>query len=210
MVYYFIGYFHSQYYWFNGFVFEANLMVFKCFSPFNGLNLASSFTHTKFFNSIIKSAKARENINHNWIIGELQFITIVHLMFWSEEFFNLQTGQKLSGFFGSPAYVAPEVLTGYYDEKADIWGVGVLLHLLLLGYLPFGGASREAIFDAIKMIDLDFHGVTWQSVSLAARDLISRMLTRDVSARLRANEVLGKILFLIVLLLFLVNFLYES
>jgi serine/threonine protein kinase len=88
----------------------------------------------------------------------------------------------------------------------------VLLHLLLLGYLPFGGASREAIFDAVKTIELDFHGVTWQSVSLAARDLISRMLTRDVSVRLSATEVLGKIslfsasfclnLFLTILLLF--------
>ncbi|KAF3334302.1 putative calcium-dependent protein kinase [Carex littledalei] len=104
---------------------------------------------------------------------------------------RLSDGQKLSGFFGSPAYVSPEVLTGYYNEKTDIWGVGVLLHFLLLGYLPFGGASREAIFEAVKTIELDFHGAAWQSVSLPARDLLSRMLTHDVSARLSANEVLG-------------------
>ncbi|KAJ4795092.1 hypothetical protein LUZ62_046338 [Rhynchospora pubera] len=99
-------------------------------------------------------------------------------------------GQMLSGYFGSPAYVAPEVLTGLYNEKVDIWGVGVLLHLILLGYLPFGGASREAVFEAVKTVELDFHGLAWQSVSLPARDLISRMLTRDVSARFSANEVL--------------------
>ncbi|EPS69943.1 hypothetical protein M569_04820 [Genlisea aurea] len=99
-------------------------------------------------------------------------------------------GQSLTGIVGSPAYVAPEVLSGSYSEKVDIWSAGVLLHALLVAVLPFRGDSLEAIFDAIKKEKLDFSGALWESVSTPARDLLSKMLTRDAAARLTANEVL--------------------
>ncbi|VAI33238.1 unnamed protein product [Triticum turgidum subsp. durum] len=99
-------------------------------------------------------------------------------------------GQKLSGVAGSPAYVAPEVLSGSYSEKVDIWGAGVLLHVLLLGSLPFQGGSLEAVFEAIKTVELDFNSGPWESMSVLGRDLISRMLDRDVSSRMTADQVL--------------------
>ncbi|KAM7257576.1 hypothetical protein ACFE04_013317 [Oxalis oulophora] len=100
------------------------------------------------------------------------------------------SGQTLSGLAGSPAYVAPEVIAGNYTEKVDIWSAGVLLHALLVGSLPFQGDSLDAVFKAIKNVKLDFHTGIWESVSKPARDLLSRMLTRDVSARITAEEVL--------------------
>ncbi|MCL7037655.1 hypothetical protein MKW94_017311 [Papaver nudicaule] len=99
-------------------------------------------------------------------------------------------GQRLSGVVGSPAYVAPEVLVGNYSEKVDIWSAGVLLHALLIGVLPFKGESLEKVFEAIKKVELDFETGIWESISRPARDLIGRMLTRDVSARLTAEQVL--------------------
>ncbi|KAJ9146489.1 hypothetical protein P3X46_028748 [Hevea brasiliensis] len=98
--------------------------------------------------------------------------------------------QTLSGLAGSPAYVALEVLSGNYSEKVDIWSAGVLLHTLLVGMLPFQGDSLEAVFEAIKKVKLDFHSGIWESISKPACDLLSRMLTRDVSARITADEVL--------------------
>jgi serine/threonine protein kinase len=87
----------------------------------------------------------------------------------------------LSGVAGSPAYVAPDVLSGSYSEKVDIWGAGVLLHVLLLGSLPFQGGSLDAFFEAIKTVELDFNSGSWESISCLGRDLIGRMLNRDVS-----------------------------
>ncbi|KAJ8572503.1 hypothetical protein K7X08_009014 [Anisodus acutangulus] len=103
---------------------------------------------------------------------------------------RISDGQSLTGIVGSPAYVAPEVLLGDYTEKVDIWSVGVLLHALLVGLLPFQGDSLESIFSAIKEENLDFSGGAWESVSQRARDLLSCMMTRDVSARYSADEVL--------------------
>ena len=88
--------------------------------------------------------------------------------------------------------MAPEVLSGSYSEKVDIWSAGVLLHALLVATLPFQGDSVESVFEAIKNTKLDFHSGMWESISKPARDLIKGMLTRDISARITAEEVLSK------------------
>ncbi|KAE8727878.1 Serine/threonine-protein kinase PEPKR2 [Hibiscus syriacus] len=106
---------------------------------------------------------------------------------------RISNGQGLAGLAESPAYAAPEVLLGNYSEKVDIWSAGVLLHVLLVGVLPFQGDSLKAVFDAIKDVKLDFHSIIRDSVSKLARDLLSRMLTRDVSSRITADEVLSKL-----------------
>ena len=43
----------------------------------------------------------------------------------------------LSTMAGTPYFMAPEVINGAYDFKCDIWSLGVLLYLMLSGYLPF-------------------------------------------------------------------------
>ncbi|XP_057856249.1 serine/threonine-protein kinase PEPKR2 [Cryptomeria japonica] len=104
---------------------------------------------------------------------------------------HVANGQNLSGLVGSAAYVAPEVLAGKYTETVDVWATGVLLHALLIGSLPFYGDSVDAIFEAVKNVQLDFQTEKWKSVSEPAKDLLSRMLSRDVEKRVSPDEVLN-------------------
>ena len=51
---------------------------------------------------------------------------------------------------GSPYYIAPEVLTGEYDEKCDIWSLGIIMYTLLAGRPPFEGKDVTEIIKNVK------------------------------------------------------------
>ncbi|XP_049393219.1 CBL-interacting serine/threonine-protein kinase 20-like [Solanum stenotomum] len=53
---------------------------------------------------------------------------------------------------GTPAYVTPEVINkrGYDGEKADIWSCGVILFVLLTGYLPFHDTNLMEMYKKIS------------------------------------------------------------
>ena len=43
---------------------------------------------------------------------------------------------------GTPEFVAPEVMaTTGYSEACDIWSLGVMMYIMLCGYLPFNGSN---------------------------------------------------------------------
>ncbi|KAI3711738.1 hypothetical protein L1987_70281 [Smallanthus sonchifolius] len=62
---------------------------------------------------------------------------------------------------GTPAYVAPEVIgkKGYDGAKADIWSCGVILYVLLAGFLPFHDENVVAMFRKIYRGDFRFRSV---------------------------------------------------
>jgi|TARA_B110000967_G_scaffold172594_1_gene183707 calcium-dependent protein kinase len=55
------------------------------------------------------------------------------------------SGAKLSTIHGTSYYIAPEVLKKNYDEKCDVWSIGVILYILLSGKPPFDGKSDNEI-----------------------------------------------------------------
>ena len=70
-------------------------------------------------------------------------VTDFGLAVWSSERADLQGG--------TASYMAPEQLVGtpYYDNQTDIWAVGVILHEMLTGELPFEGESETQLSDRI-------------------------------------------------------------
>lgn len=50
----------------------------------------------------------------------------------------------ISGRIGCPHYMAPEVVSRrIYGKGCDVWGAGVMLHILLSGRLPFLGSGKR-------------------------------------------------------------------
>lgn len=87
--------------------------------------------------------------------------------------------EHLHGVYGTAYYVAPEVLAGDYDEKCDIWSVGILLYALLHGSPPFTGRTDQEIMESVKRGEFSIEGPIWDEVTLEAKDLILKMLTID-------------------------------
>lgn len=90
---------------------------------------------------------------------------------------------------GTPFYIAPEVLTGNYNEKCDVWSAGVIMYILLCGYPPFYGETNKEILEQVKKGKLDFSGPEWKGKSNICFDLIKRMICRPED-RLSAEDVL--------------------
>jgi len=40
---------------------------------------------------------------------------------------------------GTSYYIAPEIIEGSYDERCDIWSLGVILYILVTAVPPFDG-----------------------------------------------------------------------
>ncbi|KAE8791569.1 phosphoenolpyruvate carboxylase kinase 2 [Hordeum vulgare] len=97
----------------------------------------------------------------------------------------------MSGLVDTPYYVAPEVVAGReYGEKVDVWSAGVVLYMMLSGAVPFYGATTPEIFEVVLRGNLRFPSRAFAGVSSEAKDLMRRMLCKDVSRRLSAEQVL--------------------
>ncbi|CAN4113781.1 unnamed protein product [Withania somnifera] len=90
---------------------------------------------------------------------------------------------------GTPAYVAPEVINrkGYDGAKADIWSCGVVLFVLLAGYLPFQDSNLMEMYR--KIGKAEFKCPSWFPPE--ARRLLSKMLDPNPSARISLAKIRG-------------------
>uniref|UniRef100_A0A8C6YLH7 non-specific serine/threonine protein kinase n=1 Tax=Naja naja TaxID=35670 RepID=A0A8C6YLH7_NAJNA len=91
-------------------------------------------------------------------------------------------------------FVAPEVLMRQgYDAACDIWSLGVLLYTMLAGYTPFANGPNDTPEEILLRIGsgkFSLNGGNWDTVSDAAKDLLSHMLHVDPHQRYTAEQVL--------------------
>lgn len=104
--------------------------------------------------------------------------------------------------FGTLCYVAPEILLQRsYDKGIDLWSLGVIIHLMLSGTLPFDSEddreiARKTIYDEVTLAH-----PSWKNVSDDAKDLILRkcyvifnillgLLTKNRKQRISLEHVL--------------------
>ena len=88
---------------------------------------------------------------------------------------------------GSPCFTAPEVITGmtYDGRKVDIWGLGVVLYVMLVGELPFEDDNKAGLFRKICTGRYTLPAC----VSQSAKDLLRRMLVVEAKGRATLAEV---------------------
>lgn len=67
----------------------------------------------------------------NWILKIVDF--------GASEFFTEE--ENFFEKFGTPYYIAPEVLSNRYNYKCDNWSLGVILYVLISGKPPFYGSN---------------------------------------------------------------------
>lgn len=91
-------------------------------------------------------------------------------------------------FCGTPAYVAPEVLArkGYDGAKVDLWSCGVVLFVLMAGYLPFHDQNIMAMYK--KIYRGEFKCPKWFPPELSR--LVTRLLDTNPQTRISIPEIM--------------------
>ncbi|KAM7315486.1 aurora kinase C isoform X1 [Ixodes scapularis] len=89
---------------------------------------------------------------------------------------------------GTMDYLPPEMVeNSVYDERVDLWAVGVLTYELLVGHPPFEAKTASETYARIRKVDLRFP----THLCSGAKDLISRLLRKQPEERATLDEVLA-------------------
>mmetsp|Transcript_33399 Transcript_33399/g.83732 ORF Transcript_33399/g.83732 Transcript_33399/m.83732 type:complete len:390 (-) Transcript_33399:220-1389(-) len=126
------------------------------------------------------------------LAGDLDSLTLIDLGFAVD---LLSEGSRQAQ--GTPHYCAPEQARAFfcrdsasYGTEVDTWAVGVVLHRLLFGELPFTGYCNTELLQSVMMYNDRLPGATLAQCSDDARSLLAGLLCSDPQKRLTAREAL--------------------
>ena len=94
------------------------------------------------------------------------------------DFVRRQTSKSLHTVTGSYTYGAPELFRGeqYDGRKTDVWSMGIILHAMLVGRLPFrdDGRLRQLLRERMQPLQLPPH------LSAECCDLVRAHMTQPL------------------------------
>jgi len=91
---------------------------------------------------------------------------------------------------GTPYYMAPEVLDGQYDEKCDLWSIGVIAYMLLTGKPPFPGQTNKDIMDNVRTLPVEIKKRDFSGCSDQSKHFVKSLLDRNRTTRPSAQQAL--------------------
>jgi 5'-AMP-activated protein kinase catalytic alpha subunit len=99
----------------------------------------------------------------------------------------MEEGKLLKTPCGSPCYAAPEMISGkrYSGDISDLWSVGIILYVMLCGFLPFDDENNKSLYKKILSGNYEIP----PHVSDKARDLIKKLLTIEPSKRINIKQI---------------------
>ncbi|XP_052821880.1 myosin light chain kinase, smooth muscle isoform X2 [Octopus bimaculoides] len=104
---------------------------------------------------------------------------------------RLQVGDSIKVLFGTPDFIAPEVVN--YDEisfATDLWSLGVICYVLISGLAPFTGETNGETLSNVTQAEYDFDDETFDEISDAAKDFISKLLVKKKENRMTIHKCL--------------------
>ena len=85
--------------------------------------------------------------------------------------------------------MAPETMKGAYDEKADIWSIGVCTFTMLGGgNKPFEGKTPKEMVAKVLVGEFDFQGEIWDAITDLAKSFIIELLALNPRLRPTARQ----------------------
>lgn len=92
---------------------------------------------------------------------------------------------------GTVYTMAPELLAGDYNTKADVWSVGVITFMLISSSLPFYGKDRVHVIKKIIGGKFSFSSRRWRRVSPEAKIFVRDLLEQDPNKRPSAERAMS-------------------
>ena len=94
--------------------------------------------------------------------------------------------------YGTLVYCAPEIVAHKpYNKQVDLWSLGIMTYLMLIGCLPFNVNSKEKeIINQILNEPTPFPSSQWKKVSSLGKSFTMSLLNKDPAKRLTVKEAL--------------------
>lgn len=184
---------------------ETSINYYNVFEYLNGVTLSEKIKRTG--NEIVLSKYVHE------IIGGLNYMhlqKVVHcnlnpsnILFSDSaeesvpKIIGFNFAQRLDDMYPidlknlSYLYVSPEMLKKRFNEKTDMWSLGIIVYEILVGKHPYISKDKHDIIKEIYRGELDFQNPNFTSLSFNAQDFIKKLLEVNPDERLCAKEALN-------------------